>query len=89
MDNVRRMEKATSRREEKGTEDKSSTYRSPIKHDTHVIGPGWTFDINWQDSSKRVGNPKTSRKESDVAVTLHVSKVGQRMRGERPSKRHL
>ena len=62
-------------------EDKNSTYLSPIKHDTHVIGPGWTLDINWQDSSKRVGNPKTSRKESDVAVTLarplHVSKVGQ------------
>ena len=36
---------------------------------------------SWQDSSKRVGNPKTSRKESDVAVALarplHVSKVGQ------------
>ena len=65
----------------KDTEDKGSTYWSPIKHDTHVIGPSWTLDINWQDSSKRVGNPKTSRKESDVAVTLarllHVSKVGQ------------
>ena len=53
------------------------------KHDTHIIGPGWTLDINWQDSSKRraAGNPKTSRKKSDVAVTLvqplHVSKVGQ------------
>ena len=23
-----------------------STYRSPIKHDTHVIGPGWTLGIN-------------------------------------------
>jgi len=23
-----------------------------MKHDTHVIGPGWTLDINWQDSSK-------------------------------------
>jgi len=50
-----------------------STYRSPIKHDTHVIGPGWTLGINWQDSSKR--------RESDVAVTLarplHVSNVGQ------------
>jgi len=43
--------------------------------------PGWTLDINWQDSSKRVGNPKSSRKESDVAVMLarplHVSKDGQ------------
>jgi len=34
-------------------EDKGSTYRSPTKHDTHVIGPGWTLDINRQDSSKR------------------------------------
>ena len=37
--------------------------------------------MNWQYSSKRVGNPKTSRKESDAAVTLarplHVSKDGQ------------
>jgi len=50
MENVRRMEKATKRRD---TEDKGSTYRSPIKHDTYVIGPGLTLDINWQDSSKR------------------------------------
>jgi len=39
-----------------------------MKYDTHIIGPGWTLDINWQDSSKRVKDPKTSRKESDVAV---------------------
>jgi len=52
MDNVRRVEKATKRRE-RDEEDKGSTYRTPIKHDTHVIGPGWTLDINWQDSSKR------------------------------------
>ena len=50
MNNVRRMEKVTKRRDK---EDKGSTYRSPLKHDTHVIGPGWTIDINWQDSSKR------------------------------------
>jgi len=48
-----------------------------------VIGPGWTHDISWQDISKRkrVGNPKTLRKESDVAVMLarplYVSKVHQ------------
>jgi len=71
------------RRGEEMKEDKGSTYRSPIKHDTYVIGPGWTLDINWQDSSKRRewGNQTTLRKESDVAVTLarplHVSKVGQ------------
>jgi len=34
-------------------EGKGSMYRSSIKHDAHVIGPGWTLDINWQDSSKR------------------------------------
>jgi len=34
-------------------EEKVSTYRSPMKHDTYVIGSGWTIDINWQDSSKR------------------------------------
>jgi len=38
---------------EERKEDKGSTYRSPIKHDTHVIGPGWTFGIDWQDSLKR------------------------------------
>ena len=74
MDNVHCMEKATRWRD---AEDKGSTYRSLIKHDMHVMGPGWTLDINWQDSSKRAGNPKTLRKESDVPVTLHVSKVGQ------------
>jgi len=49
MDDVRRMEKATKRI----YKDKGSKYRSLMKHDTHVIGPGWTLDINWQDSSKR------------------------------------
>ena len=33
--------------------DKGSTYQRQIKHDMHVIGPGWTLNINWQDSSKR------------------------------------
>ena len=55
-----------------------SMYKSQIKHDTHIIRPGWTLDINWQDSSKKVSNPKILRKESDVAVTLarliHASK---------------
>jgi len=48
MDNVRRMEKATKKRR-RDKEDKGSTYRRQIKHDTHVIRPGWTLDINWQD----------------------------------------
>jgi len=39
--------------EERDEEDKGSTYGSPIKHDTHVIRPGWTLDINRQDSSER------------------------------------
>jgi len=41
---------------------------------------------------KRMGNPKTTRKESDVAVMLarllHVSKSAKERR-ERPSKRHI
>jgi len=48
MDNVRRMEKATKKRR-RDKEDKGSMYRRQIKHDTHVIRPGWTLDINWQD----------------------------------------
>jgi len=87
MYNVRRMEKAMERREKKkktrlNARQPRLNVPKPNQHCTHVIGPGWTLDINWQDSSKRVGNPKTSRKESDVAVTLarplQVSKVGQR-----------
>jgi len=89
MDNVRCMEKATRRREEMKKIQKTKAQRTEAQsnvHDTHVIGPGWALDINWQDSSKRVDNPKTSRKESDVAVTLarplHVSKVGQSKKGK-------
>jgi len=58
MDNVHRVkkqQKEVERTEDKGSTHRSqgSTYRSQIKHDTYVIGPGWTFDINWQDSTKR------------------------------------
>jgi len=58
-------------------------YQGQIKHDTHGIGPGWTLDINCQDSSKRSewATLKTSRKKSDLAATLaqplHASKVSQ------------
>jgi len=45
--------KKSNKKKKRGIEDKGSTYRSQVKHDTHVIGPGWTLDINWQDSSKR------------------------------------
>jgi len=50
MDNVCRVKK---QQKEERKRRQGSMYRSPIKHDTHVIGPGWTHDINWQDSSKR------------------------------------
>jgi len=57
MDNVRGVKKhqKEERKEDKGSTHRSqgSKYRSQIKHDTHVIGPSWTLDINWQDSSKR------------------------------------
>jgi len=47
MNKMRRMKKATKRQKEekkrRDKEDKGSTYQSPIKHDTHVIGPGWTL----------------------------------------------
>jgi len=39
--------------EKKRKEEKGSTYQGHIKHGAHVIGPGWTLDINWKDSSKR------------------------------------
>ena len=78
MDNVRCMEKATKRRER---DEEIKKTKAQITEAQSIIGPSWTLDIKWQDSSKRVGNPQTSRKESDVAVTLarllHVSKVGQ------------
>jgi len=45
MDDMCRMEKATKRRDKEG---KGSTYRGQMKHDTHVIGSGWTLDIIWQ-----------------------------------------
>ena len=78
MDNAWRMKK---QQEEERKEDKGSTYRRQIKHGMQVIGPGWTLDINWQHSSKGMGNAKTSRKESDVAVMLaqplHASNDGR------------
>ena len=79
MDNARRMEKAARKRDELKRYRRQRLNVPKPNHDTHVIGPGWTLDINWQDSSKRVGNPKTSRKERDAAVTLapRVSKDGQ------------
>jgi len=43
-------------KEDKGSMHRSqgSTYRSQIKHGTHVIGPGWwSLHVNLQDSSKR------------------------------------
>jgi len=44
---------AWKKKKRRDKEDKGSTYPSPMKHDMHIIGPGWTLDINWQDSSKR------------------------------------
>jgi len=51
MDKVCRVKKQ--QKEEERKRRQGSTYLRQIKHNTHIIGPGWTLDSNWQDSSKR------------------------------------
>jgi len=67
------QQKEEERKEDKGSThcSQASTYRSQIKHDTHVIGLGWTLDMNWQDCSK-----KREWAIQTLARQLHASKSG-------------
>ena len=84
MDNVRRMEKATERRREKEKDiaQRTEAQSSMTRMSSDLAG----LLISIGKIVRRVGNPKTSRKESDVAVMLerplHVSKVGQSKNGK-------
>jgi len=46
--------KATKRRER---DEEIKKTKAQITEAQSIIGPSWTLDIKWQDSSKRVGNP--------------------------------